>query len=63
LPRKLEEWPGHSKCILYFQPLISNAMKPYRKTMLVLTLLMSFTTFTIVARNKKPDSQFKNLKV
>jgi hypothetical protein len=38
-------------------------MKSYRKTMLVLTLLMSFTTFTIVARNKKPDSEFKNLKV
>ena len=31
--------------------------------MLVMTLLFSFTTFTIVARNKKPDNEYKNLKV
>lgn len=34
-----------------------------RKTFLVMTLLFSLTTFSIVARNKKPDNEFKNLKV
>lgn len=28
-----------------------------------MTVLLSFTTYTIVARNKRPDNEFKNLKV
>lgn len=38
-------------------------MKSYRKTMLVLTILLSITTFSIIARDKKPDNEYKNLKV
>jgi hypothetical protein len=38
-------------------------MKKYRKTFLIMTLLLSITTFNIVARNKKKDNDFKNLQV
>jgi hypothetical protein len=38
-------------------------MKASRKTIVMLTLLLSVTTFSIVARNKRKDNDFKNLKV
>ena len=38
-------------------------MKKYRKTFLIMTILLSITTMNIVARNKKKDTNFKNLKV
>lgn len=37
-------------------------MKKYRKTILILTAMMSVTTFSIVARNKQ-DSIYKNIQV
>jgi hypothetical protein len=30
---------------------------------MVMTMLLTFTTFTIVARNKRPENKFKNLKI
>jgi hypothetical protein len=38
-------------------------MNIYRKTMIVMTAVLTLTTFSIVARNKTPDNEYKNLKV
>ena len=38
-------------------------MKKYRKTFLIMTFLLIVTTLNIVARDKRQDSEFKNLQV
>ncbi len=38
-------------------------MKRYRKTIVIMTVLLSITTFSIVARDKKQENEFKNLQV
>jgi len=38
-------------------------MKKYRKTILIMTVLLGVTTLNIVARNKNKANEFKNLQV
>ncbi len=38
-------------------------MKKHRKTILILSLMMSVTTLSILARNKRQDSAYKNIQV
>jgi hypothetical protein len=38
-------------------------VKKYRKTLLIMSVLLVVTTLNIVARNKRQDNEFKNLQV
>jgi hypothetical protein len=38
-------------------------MRKYRKTLLIMSIFLCISTLNIIARNKKQDPEFKNLKV